>query len=281
MHSVVCQLAANLDKKTLFQKGPIAKYRFGSWIIAWGVSLIFHIGVIANISRDHTRRARINLPTLAQHFPQRGVVYLALMQPTREAINRKYSSMQAMRVYRSQVSSDETIQKIVDCFQNPVLRLNSGQTAGEKRRLLAVNAHRSALNNEAVKSSRRSFESSPLLRKQSMKKAPSQPRSQYSTQVVQPQSFDWTRLIITAPLVYPQAAFQQRAQGSVTVQAKLNAQGKVYGVRMLQSSGNPSLDQAAYTWFQKLRIRSKSDYDAVAGVVLTQTIAFTIQSNMM
>ena len=48
----------------------------------------------------------------------------------------------------------------IDCFKNPALRLNSRQAVGEKRSVLAVNAHRSPLANAEVKSQDEGFESS-------------------------------------------------------------------------------------------------------------------------
>lgn len=87
------------------------------------------------------------------------------------------------------------------------------------------------------------------------------------------------RLMAGAPRpLYPDAARRQRAEGRVTLQLNVRADGRIAAVAVLESSGHPVLDRAArdVAWRWRL-LPAQRDGRAVEGV-LVKTLEFRLEN---
>ncbi len=86
------------------------------------------------------------------------------------------------------------------------------------------------------------------------------------------------KLAYTPPrLDYPASAIKNNEEGKVKVKAVIDAKGQIRQVFVVQSSGFGDLDQAAVTWFKKLKFTPAKSDDKTVAATVEQTISFNFQ----
>ncbi|WP_225971802.1 energy transducer TonB [Paraphotobacterium marinum] len=79
------------------------------------------------------------------------------------------------------------------------------------------------------------------------------------------------------PPQYPQNALERGIEGSVTIEATIGKLGKVISVKVLKSSNNKSLDNAAIKWFLNLKFTPAKTGKTPEKSVIIQKIKFNIK----
>lgn len=79
------------------------------------------------------------------------------------------------------------------------------------------------------------------------------------------------------PPQYPQNALENGIEGSVTIKATIDKVGKVISVKVLKSSNNKSLDNAAIKWFLNLKFTPAKTGKTPEKSVIIQKIKFNIK----